>query len=716
MTYTLPGIDLNTLTIQTFDDAKQGRKLEKIFSYSEGEITTRQTQGAGVFWCINPQDPQRERGVETTTAFTRIALDIDFGEDPGKDGSLSEEEIKVEKDKMRDKLQSMVLPPSGIIETRKGFAPYWVFDKPQPLIAIEDRHACNDGTYKRLITGLEAALGLGKTDRRDISGVIRLPGTNHLKDPNKPFLITVTGYGETVPYDEFITEYLAPAEPKKIKPVREVKLNSEDSVYSQPIMDMLTLISGHSMVRGEIFTFGRENSNRTRNIIVNGQPTGQFVDQVGNTIGSAKGEASVNIVDWIAWYGVLDQEQAREELDRLIGGSAKLVNKSKTKLEEEKVNQLKNLVGEGDAERKFSIESLGELLDRDIPEECWLIDKIVPVSGLSAIAGPSGVGKSFYSLSMAQSVATGKPWLGQWQVQKTTNVLILDKENSEIWRKKRAKHLGMNECRDSIFYSKYPELFSISESKGDYTKEAIDLAIWVQEKEIGLIIFDSFVDFVEGDENSGKETQAFFDKIRKLFPGISIVLIVHFNKTQAGGDNRPLIERMAGSRNIGAQMDGGIAVDGGREDGISTFQMIKTRNSMGSGIVHRVRMTISIDLETNDTIVTGLTYEGETEVEIQKQEDVEEVILTMCPPFIRMADDDSDNYVVDKKTIVDEVSDLKVSLGTINLAVSNLKGKGLITSRKLTKGHKLNPSGNSHRYFIPAPKQLAIPTFSYNND
>ena len=42
----------------------------------------------------------------------------------------------------------------------------------------------------------------------------------------------------------------------------------------------------------------------------------------------------------------------------------------------------------------------------------WLIDNIIPTSGLGSVYGPSGVGKSFFCLDMAVAVAGGDDWFG----------------------------------------------------------------------------------------------------------------------------------------------------------------------------------------------------------------------------------------------------------------------------------------------------------------
>jgi hypothetical protein len=684
--YKLPGIDLDKLTIQTFYDAQKllpdeakDNQLAKHFLYNEDRIIKLGNAGAGIYWCINPGNRKKEN----TTAFARIGLDIDFC----KDGQLDEVEISIRKLETTQKLEALQIPPSAIIETKNGLHPYWIFDRQIALNTIEERYSFNDHEYKQLVKGLEIALGIGPTDRKDICGVFRLPGSKHLKDPTKPFEIIVTGDGHKVSLDEFMKLYLVPEEVKTSPPVDMANL-SEDSVYKQPLKTMLALISGHEMVKGEKYDFTPVRSGKC-NVIIDGKKTSQFINLIENTLG-AKSGASVNIVNWITWYGVYNETQAREELDRLLNKWTKKDDEELKNRLVEKSKKDKNV--ENDEEMIF--ESLGELMSRDLPEECWLIDKIVPITGFCAIAGPSGVGKSFYALTMAHSIATGEPWLGEWDVPQTTNVLILDKENGPIWRKKRAAGLKMDDCTDSIFYSKKPEKFNFTDGNKKYTEEALKMVDFIKEKNIGLVVIDSFVDFVEGDENSGKDTQVFYDNLRALAPEISYISIVHFNKTQAGGDSRPLLERMAGSRNIGAQLEGGIAVDVGSEDSESVFQFVKTRNTGRSSIMHRVKMLTRIDQDTGESIVTDLVYLGISEEDLIKRDATAEIIQKMVY--------ESGEIGVPRKTLYNAcVLGNKIKKSTFGRAMTHLmKTKGYIKSQPNGIGNQKNiyftPNGSIH--------------------
>lgn len=64
-----------------------------------------------------------------------------------------------------------------------------------------------------------------------------------------------------------------------------------------------------------------------------------------------------------------------------------------------------------DASKAYLIENLDS-----IPAVTWQIDQHVPAGGFGVIYGPFGSGKSFYTLDLALSVASGLPYLGQYEV------------------------------------------------------------------------------------------------------------------------------------------------------------------------------------------------------------------------------------------------------------------------------------------------------------
>lgn len=210
---------------------------------------------------------------------------------------------------------------------------------------------------------------------------------------------------------------------------------------------------------------------------------------------------------------------------------------------------------------EWKLESGKELMARELPPEEWLIDRVIPSEGFTFIVGAEATGKSFYTLTLAHSIATGQPWLGQFKVGKKTNILFIDKENSPRRKKARIAGLNIREGLENIHWVKFPHFFELADSKEDdgLSRFAKMLSKQVEKLDIGLIILDSFADVMVGNENAASDVQSFFDAIRKLFPNKSILVLHHENKPSQGV-SRTSSQRVRGSTNITAQIVSGFRV------------------------------------------------------------------------------------------------------------------------------------------------------------
>lgn len=209
---------------------------------------------------------------------------------------------------------------------------------------------------------------------------------------------------------------------------------------------------------------------------------------------------------------------------------------------------------------EWALETATELMSRPLPPEEWLVDRVIPCDGFTFIAGAEATGKSFYTLTLAYSVATGEPWLGKFEVKKKAKVLFIDKENSARRRQKRFAGLGMRPT-DDIMWIKQPQYFQLDDEKEEdgLSRFAKSVSKKVKKFNIGLIVIDSFADVMVGNENAAADVQGFFDAMRQLFPGLSILVLHHENKPSQGVA-RTASQRMRGSSNIAAQIVSGFRV------------------------------------------------------------------------------------------------------------------------------------------------------------
>ncbi len=202
-------IDLETLTIQTFDDNKSrsSKSLAQIFPYNstgaKERIKELQDKGAGVFFAVNPQENGLVRGIDHTIQLARLALDLDVCKEAE---GLADEDRLQRKREVGKKLKGLVIPPGDVIITKNGLESVWTFDNPRELKTVTERREANE-LYRSMVLGVCEKLGL-KSEGDNISRVLRLPGSKHQKNPSDIFTITIKPFfGSNPTIEEFIQVY-----------------------------------------------------------------------------------------------------------------------------------------------------------------------------------------------------------------------------------------------------------------------------------------------------------------------------------------------------------------------------------------------------------------------------------------------------------------------------------------------------------------------------
>lgn len=310
----------------------------------------------------------------------------------------------------------------------------------------------------------------------------------------------------------------------------------------------------------------------------------------------------------------------------------------------------------------FAVISAKDFEEMQEDKTPWLIENVLYPEGFCFIYGAEGTGKSFLTLSMAQAVAKGTPWLDHFKTTQT-NVLFLDKENPQSITKKRIAGLGINSTdTPNIYWLKYPEKYQLANDKGDCSNFAQALITTVANKKIGLIVFDSFVDFMVGNESSSGDTQLFFDAIRTLYPKIAYVTIHHENKPSQGV-SRSESQRLRGSTNINAQTVTMFRVETVAKS--TTDITLKQTKNRDSAKINKfmVRMQVKTN-EDKSTTVAGFDYVGEIEDQNEeKNEEAENLIVEIL---------NSNNGSCGRKKIIEALAGEGISERTAVRAIKNM--------------------------------------------
>lgn len=179
-----------------------------------------------------------------------------------------------------------------------------------------------------------------------------------------------------------------------------------------------------------------------------------------------------------------------------------------------------------------TIFSAKDLQKENLPATEWAVVGLVPI-GLSVLAGNPKVGKSFFSLDLALSVATGGKTSGYWNAQ-PGRALYLAMEDSKNRLDNRLKKLAAR--------GEWPELLDFClESMGSIegTKNLI-VNYTCRFPDTRLIILDTLG--ACRSDNSSASTDVFYRDYGELSSlqrlahaaGISIVVVHHFHKGGKG--------------------------------------------------------------------------------------------------------------------------------------------------------------------------------------
>ena len=322
----------------------------------------------------------------------------------------------------------------------------------------------------------------------------------------------------------------------------------------------------------------------------------------------------------------------------------------------------------------FKLESATELLADKLPEEEWLIDRVIPSEGFVFIAGAEATGKSFYTLTIANSLVTGVDWLGKFPVKKKVKVLFIDKENTRRRIQSRLRGLGITDPDNMIYRVKYPHFFELADEKeaDGLSHFAKSLARKVQKLDIGLLIIDSFTDVMIGNENAAGDVQGFFDAMRRLFPNRAI-LVLHHESKPAPGVPRTSSQRFRGSTNITAQIVVGFRVEAvPKENGEFTMEQTKSGDAEK---IHKFKITMKVEdvyEHPGKTKVTALEYAGEVFDAETKLLEAMEIINDAL----------SDSPIMSRSSLIDICQGEGQSEATTRRALKQLVADGVIDEAK----------------------------------
>lgn len=254
---------------------------------------------------------------------------------------------------------------------------------------------------------------------------------------------------------------------------------------------------------------------------------------------------------------------------------------------------------------------LSEFLAAGEDETPWLVDRLIPVGGITIIAGPPGYGKSWFLHDLALACATGTLWLNHFKVIGGP-VLYVDEESPPVSLRHRFKRLlkAKKLCSNDI------DLRLLIRTGVRLTDDTSmrHLTRLILKLRPTLLILDSFIRLHDSNENSATEMSNVSAIILELVnkTGCTIVLADHQRKSGLPGER--LNDKLRGSTEKLAFIDSLLSLH--YSEGNLSVEHSKSRNCINVS-------TFSIEFADLNNDGFEIRYLGDT-VEIKHNRRVDE--------------------------------------------------------------------------------------------
>jgi hypothetical protein len=199
---------------------------------------------------------------------------------------------------------------------------------------------------------------------------------------------------------------------------------------------------------------------------------------------------------------------------------------------------------------RLNVVSYGELASIEFPPNKWVVDFLIPASGITILSALPGSYKTWLLLHLAISIATGGKVFGEFETSQS-NVLMIDEENGPRLIQGRLRDLGGYDDMPVSFL--FDEGFTV-------TEKSIDTLIdYCKEHKIVFVTIDSLIRVHGSNENDAMEMSKVFGQLKKLTAAGISVLVTHHNR-KPSGNSFGGSQEMRGSSDILAALDCHIAI------------------------------------------------------------------------------------------------------------------------------------------------------------
>lgn len=168
-----------------------------------------------------------------------------------------------------------------------------------------------------------------------------------------------------------------------------------------------------------------------------------------------------------------------------------------------------------------------DLAHAEFEDPTFLVKPQIPLGGTVLLHGKRQVGKTQFSLTLANAICNGYPFLGEWPVEQGKVVIIQVDMTAQIQQKRIQKLEGLLHL-EGLHYL-FPGTLEINKMKSKHPKTVER----IRKLDPHLIVWDTLRRIHRLDENSSEAPQIVFSSARELFPHATHEFVHHDKKSPA---------------------------------------------------------------------------------------------------------------------------------------------------------------------------------------
>lgn len=456
------------------------------------------------------------------------------------------------KDQSLARLREFPLPPSIIVDSGNGYHAYWRLKEAEEITGPADIVR-----VEAYLKALASALN-GDLQAAELARILRIPGTQNLKNPAAPLIVVLV----------------------ECEPDRQYNLSDLDAYLTMPIT-VPQVANKSGWIAEALTTLTEGNRNAT------------FAKIAGRL--NKDGFEPEEIVALLSAHAQMSGFPL-EELRRIVKGiyrryPAKTSSPSFSHNSETTETESKPM----------EAIPLAKFMEGETPNMDWLVERILPKEGVAIVAGPAGYGKSWMLLDLAIKYSQGGKWLDHFQTQKG-RVFYLDEESSPgLLRRRLRKLLGAKDIQENT----QDVHFTVGQGLCLTDPKSVErLRGLLESLRPTLVIIDSLIRVHRAEENSATEMSRVFAVVKALVRdfGCSFLFADHQKKPGQYGGSLDLLLR--GSTEKAAFVDTLLSLQ--KKGGSLIVEHSKSRYDEAVPA-----FVVSIEDKTPET--TNVFYAGEAE-------------------------------------------------------------------------------------------------------